>query len=54
MAVSLLHDRKTLLGQNHFFVSLSQDGVMYFLESDSLDPHYNLALEQYVFDVLAV
>ena len=27
---------------------------MYFLESDSLDPHYNLALEQYVFDVLAV
>lgn len=26
---------------------------MYYIESDSTDPHYNLALEQYVFDALS-
>ena len=28
--------------------------MMYYIESDSTDPHYNLALEQYVFDTLSV
>ncbi|MDR2161943.1 MAG: lipoate--protein ligase [Desulfovibrio sp.] len=27
---------------------------MLYLENDSVDPHYNLALEQYVFDILAL